>query len=131
VYHSPEERKEVRDWYEGLIMMMQAEGVQEKGHLQITKNIIIDLTDTHLRLLKDPAESEYIATYYNTLPHIVALRAKGTDPEMPELETCFTALYGYLLLKVQQKEVSSETQASVDQITKLLRLLSEKYNTVQ
>ncbi|MDI9522795.1 MAG: DUF4924 family protein [Bacteroidota bacterium] len=131
VYHSPEERKEARDWYEGLIMMMQSEGVQEKGHLQINKNIIIDLTDTHLRLLKDPAESEYIATYYNTLPHIVALRAKGTDPEMPELETCFTALYGYLLLKVQQKEISWETQASVDQITKLLRLLSEKYNTVQ
>ncbi|MGI6573194.1 MAG: DUF4924 family protein [Fermentimonas sp.] len=131
VYHLPEERKEARDWYEGLIMMMQSEGVQERGHLQINKNIIIDLTDTHLRLLKDPRESEYIATYYNTLPHIVALRAKGTDPDMVELETCFTALYGYMLLKVQQKEVSRETQESVDQITKLLRLLSEKYKTVQ
>ncbi len=131
VCHSPEERKEARDWYEGLIMMMQSEGVQERGHLQINKNIIIDLTDTHLRLLKDPRESEYIATYYKTLPHIVALRAKGTNLAVAELETCFTALYGYMLLKIQNKEISSETQESVNQITKLLSILSEKYKTIQ
>lgn len=130
VYQTEEERKEARDRYEGLIMMMQSEGVQEKGHLQINKNIMIDLTDTHLRLLKDSRESAYIATYYKTLPHIVALRAKSPDQEVPELETCFTALYGYLLLKIQKKEVSKETQEAVDQITKLLRLLSEKYKTI-
>ncbi len=130
VYQTPEEQKEARDWYEGLIMMMQSEGVQEKGHLQVNKNIIIDLTDAHLRLLKDARESTYIATYYKTLPHIVALRAKSTDQEVPELETCFTALYGYLLLKIQKKEVSKETQEAVTQITALLRLLSEKYKTI-
>src|SRR5690554_2899672 len=99
VYKTAEEQKEARDWYEGLIMMMQSEGVQEKGHLQINKNIIIDLTDAHLRLLKNPKESEYIAIYYNTLPHIVALRSKSGNEEAPEIETCFTALYGYMLLK--------------------------------
>lgn len=130
VYQTTEERVQARDWYEGLIMMMQSEGVQEKGHLQINKNIIIDLTDIHLRLLKDPKESEYIAVYYHTLPHIVALRTKSRDPEAPELETCFTALYGYLLLKLQKKEISKETEAAVNQITALLRLLSVKYKTI-
>jgi hypothetical protein len=130
VYQTEEERKEARDWYEGLIMMMKSEGVQKEGHLQINKNILIDLTDVHLRLLKDPKESEYIASYYHTLPHIVALRAKAGNRNVPELETCFTALYGYLLLKLQQREISPETQAAVAQITALLRLLSKKYRTI-
>ncbi|HHT33579.1 MAG: DUF4924 family protein [Proteiniphilum sp.] len=129
-YTTDEERAKARDWYEGLIMMMKQEGVQQEGHLQINKNLIIDLTDAHLRLLKDPKESEYIALYYHTLPHIVALRAKAGDKQLPELETCFTALYGYLLLKLQKREITGETQAAVAQITTLLRLLSKKYQTI-
>jgi len=129
-YTTDEERAKARDWYEGLIMMMKQEGVQQEGHLQINKNLIIDLTDAHLRLLKDPKESEYIALYYHTLPHIVALRAKAGDKQLPELETCFTALYGYLLLKLQKREITGETQAAVAQITTLLRVLSKKYQTI-
>jgi len=129
-YQTEEEMKMARDWYEGLILMMKTEGLQKEGHLQINKNIVIDLTDVHLRLLKDPKESEYIGTYYNTLPHIIALRAKSGNEKVSELETCFTALYGYLLLKLQKREISGETQAAVTQITALLRLLSIKYKTI-
>ena len=127
IYQTIEERESARYWYEGLIMMMKSENVQEKGHLQINKNIIADLTDLHLRLLKDPLESEYNGVYYNTLPYIVELRSKSIEKEIPELETCFTALYGFLLLKIQKKEISKETQAAVNQITALLRILSKKY----
>ncbi len=130
VYQSAEEIKNSRDWYEGLIIMMKSEGVQEKGHLQINKNIIIELTDVHLRLLKNPKESEYIGVYYNTLPYIVELRSKSDNRDVPELETCFTALYGYMLLKIQKKEISKETQAAITQITSLLRLLSKKYKEI-
>ncbi len=129
-YQTTEERNAARDWYEGLIMMMKSEGLRNEGHLQINRNVIIELTDLHLQLLKDPRESEYIALYYNTLPHIVALRARGADKQVPELETCFTALYGYMLLKIRQREISAETQAAVAQITALLRLLSIKYKTI-
>ncbi|MBK5195133.1 MAG: DUF4924 family protein [Proteiniphilum sp.] len=129
-YQTVEERENARDRYEGLILMMRSEGLQKEGHLQINKNILIDLTDVHLRLLKDPKESEYIGTYYNTLPHIVALRAKSGNKQVSELETCFTALYGYLLLKLQKREIWGETQAAVAQITALLRLLSIKYRTI-
>ncbi len=129
-YQTEEERKKARDWYEGLILMMKAEGLQKEGHLQINKNIVIDLTDVHLRLLKDPRESEYIGTYYHTLPQIIALRARSGNEKVTELETCFTALYGYLLLKLQKREISVETQTAVSQITALLRLLSIKYKTI-
>lgn len=127
---SEEAQKAQQNWYEGLIMMMKSEGIQEKGHLQINKNIVIELTDLHLHLLKDPTESPYIASYYKTLPYIVELRAKSGQKDISEIETCFTALYGYLLLKLQKKAVSSDTQSAVNQITKMIALLSEKYKTM-
>lgn len=122
-------KQEMIDWYEGLIDMMRYENVVESGHLQINKNVIIELTDLHLRLLKSPTEPEYIAVYYRTLPFIVELRSKQEDKSTPELETCFSALYGFLLLRLQQKEISGETQAAIAQFSSFLRLLSAKYKT--
>lgn len=123
-------KAELRDWYEGLIMMMKAEGVQQTGHLQINKNVILELTDTHNRLLKDPAESVYIGVYYNTLPHIVALRAKAGEAQVSEIETCFTALYGLMLLRLQHKEVSADSQAAFTQISKFIALLADKHKHI-
>lgn len=121
-------KNEIKDWYEGLIAMMKLEGITQNGHLQINKNVIIDLTDLHQRLLKSPKEPEYIASYYKTLPFIVELRSKSEDKNIPELETCFAALYGFLLLRLQQKEISGETQAAISQISSFLRMLSNRYH---
>lgn len=117
-YQQPDEVKEkIAVWYEELIDMMRSEGVLESGHIQLNKNVIISLTDLHLRLLKSPKEMVYGATYYKTLPYIVQLRAKSGGAEVPEIETCFTALYGYLMLRMQGKEVSSETMEAIRQIS--------------
>lgn len=124
---SPEDKEAIARWYEELIDMMRSEGVKDKGHIQLLKNVLIDLTDLHLRLLRTPKETAYGAMYYQTLPYIVELRSKSGGEEVPELETCFTALYGYLLLRMQQKPVSEETQKAIRQISSFLALLSEKY----
>lgn len=120
-------KNEIREWYENLIEMMRREGATEKGHLIINRNIISELTDLHTRLLKSPHETDYSEAYYKTLPFIVELRSKSHDKDIPELETCFSALYGYLLMRLQKKEISGETQAALSQISSFLRLLSQKY----
>lgn len=127
-YDQPDDVKaEMTEWYQNLIDMMKLEGITENGHLQINRNVIIDLTDLHLRLLNNSEESEYISSYYKTLPFIVELRSKSEDKTIPEIETCFSALYGFLMLRLQHKEVSGETQAAISQISSLLRLLALKY----
>ena len=64
-YDQPAEvREEIARWYEELLEMMRSEGVKEKGHIQLNKNVIITLTDLHLRLLKSPKEMVYGAAYY-------------------------------------------------------------------
>lgn len=118
---------ELRGWYESLIQMMREEGVQEKGHLQINKNIILLLTDLHLQILKLPKFALYSATYYKALPYIVELRQKSQSQDKCEIENCFDALYGIMLLKLQGKEISQQTAMAIDNISKLLALLSDYY----
>lgn len=107
--------------------MMHDEGVMEKGHIQINKNIIVWLTDLHLRLLASPKFPYYSAAYYKALPFIVELRSKGADKDVPELETCFDAMYGVLMLKLQKKEITEGTQKALKVIGDLLAMLAGYY----
>ena len=122
-----EQQAELGQWYEDLIEMMRREEVMQHGHLQINKNIITWLTDLHLQLLASSKFPYYNAAYYKTLPFIVELRSKGANKEEPELETCFEALYGILLLKLQKKEISEETRKAQEAITTMLSMLSIYY----
>ena len=122
-----QQRKEMRDWYESLIDMMRREGVVEKGHLQINKNTIIQLEDLHRQLLGNEKFASYTAQFYHTLPIIVELRAKAGETKSGEIETCFNALYGLLLLRLQGKEISEETLKATAQISKFLAVLAMYY----
>ena len=123
-----EQRKQMTEWYESLIDMMRREGVEQKGHLQINKNIVSMLADLHDSILREPKLAEYSAEFYRTLPYIVELRSKAGDEKAGEIETCFNALYGMLMLKLQQKEVSDETQRAIAQISRFVALLARDFH---
>ena len=125
---TPEQRKEMIEWYESLIDMMRREGVEKSGHLQLNKNVLIQLNDLHMALLRDTRFPEYAAEFYKTLPYIVELRAKAGDNPAGEIETCFNALYGMLMLRLQGKEISADTKDAVTQISKFLAILARDYN---
>lgn len=121
------QRAELAQWYADLIDMMRREEVMEKGHLQINRNIILLLTDLHNEVLRSPKHPFYSAAYYKALPFIVEIRNRGNKRDVPELENCFDALYGTMLLRLQKKEVSAETLAAVKEITHLISMLSGYY----
>lgn len=122
------QRREMTEWYESLIDMMRREGVTEHGHLQMNKNILNQLVQLHQALLKDPAFPEYTAEFYRTLPYIVELRGKAGDNQVGEIETCFTALYGMLMMRLQQKETSEATRNAIAQISRFIALLSKDFH---
>ena len=127
-YNLPEEQHaEMVEWYANLVEMMHLEAIEQSVHLQINKNIIISLTDLHFRLMHSQKFPFYQAAYYKALPFIVELRAKGGQ-EKSELENCFDALYGVWMLRIQRKEVSTETAVAVADIVKFVGLLSDYYN---
>ena len=123
-----EQRPAMREWYTNLITMMGEEGVREKGHLQINKNVIINLTELHNALSSSPKFPFYSAAYFKALPFIVELRNKNGKKDEPELETCFEALYGVLLLRLQKKPISEGTAKAVEAITSFLSMLANYYD---
>ena len=123
---SETQHAELTEWYANLVEMMRIEGVEQSGHLQINKNVIISLADLHYRLMHSQKFPFYQAAYYKALPFIVELRAKGGH-DKSELENCFDALYGVWMLRLQRKEVSKETANAVADIVKFIGLLSDYY----
>lgn len=121
-------RREMTEWYESLIDMMRREGVSETGHLQINRNILNQLVQLHQRLLADPEFPEYTAEFYRTLPYIVELRSKAGEHKVGEIETCFTALYGMLMMRLQKKEISGDTLKAIESISHFIAVLSHDFH---
>ncbi|MCF0205367.1 MAG: DUF4924 family protein [Muribaculaceae bacterium] len=123
-----EQKAQIKDWYEGLIKMMELENAKQSGHLQINKNVILRLTDLHIQLLHSDKFPEYTARFYSALPYIVELRAKSGEDKSGEIETCFRALYGTLMLKLQGKPISEGTAQAMREITMFVTLLTSLYH---
>ena len=111
--------------------MMRRENVETSGHLQLNKNTLLMLNDLHHALLKDPKFDVYASEFYKTLPYIVELRSRQGESKLDEIETCFAALYGTLMLKLQGKGISVDTQKAIAQITKFISLLSKYHKLDQ
>lgn len=121
-----EQREEMVDWYGNLIRMIREEGLTAGGHIQINKIVVQQMNELHAQLLSSPKFPFYNAEYYKVLPFIVELRNKGSK-EISEIETCLNALYGVMILRLQQKTVSPSTENAVKEITTFLGMLSDYY----
>lgn len=124
-----DQQRELKEWYGNLIEMMRAEGVTEKGHLQINRNVIQNLNELHAALLASTRHPFYNAAYFKALPFIVELRQKNKHADaVSEIEICFEGLYGLLLLRLQKKEVSKDTAKAMDDIARFVSLLANYYD---
>ena len=125
---SPEQQREQRQWYANLCDMMRSEGIAGKGHLQICKNVIANLQELHMQLINSSKFPYYHATYYNALPAIVELRQKSGDECPDELSACFHLLYGVMLLRMQGKPVSHDTEEGLKSVSAFISMLSGFYH---
>lgn len=124
--YTDEQKEELTDWFGNLVRMMNSEGKRESGHLQINEIVLQAIAELHARLLQSTKFPFYNAEYFKVLPFIVELRRKGSKEEN-EIETCFNALYGVMMLRLQKKEISPDTQHAIEEITTLIGMLSDYY----
>lgn len=125
--YTDEQKEEMTDWYGNLVRMMNSEGCREHGHLQINKIVIQQLSELSAELLSSSKFPFYNSEYYKVLPFIVELRKRGADNNENEIETCFNALYGVMMLRLQKKTVSSDTEHAIKEITTFIGMLSDYY----
>ena len=108
-----------------LLDMMHAEGIINGGHLQLAQNALSELEDLHDELLN--TEAPYRAVMLHLQPSLVLLKAKTDRPTMSDVEACLVLLYQVMMLRLQKKEITTETQTVVNDATQLLRFLSKTY----
>jgi hypothetical protein len=120
-------RTEIAAWYRNLTIMMEKEHIQEKGHLQVVTNLVNDLNEFHLKMLEVQIDEEYVKLYSRNVEAISEFCHRSGWNEANEVEACLNALYGVLMLKLKNTEVSGSTQKSVDGFGRMIGHLSARY----
>jgi hypothetical protein len=120
-----------RKWYEELIRSMKSQRIEEKGHLFLIQEVMIELSYLHTTLLNTAKDEKYITLYETALPHINEFVEKSNLKDKNHLETAFHGLYMKLLLKLQKKDISSETEEAFDSMRILVAYLSRAYHKMK
>ena len=120
--------------------LIRAAGVSPEGVEQLLlprydvdeeKRVLMQLEELHRRLISNPNDIVYSGLHLQILPALIQLRGKNNGAVESDLETCFNALYGYITLSLQHKEVSEETKKSMKQISAFLAMLAHRYKMEQ
>jgi hypothetical protein len=119
-------RQEISLWYKNLVVMMEKEGKQEKGHLQFLSNLVNDLYEFHLRLMHTEADPMYVSVFKAVAGLVNELKQKNPVAEN-DVQVAIDGVYGYLLLKIQKKEITPETSEAVKRLSQWLGNLSKLF----
>ena len=116
-----ESNQELHDLYN----MMHQENITDIGHLQLAKNALAELEELHDDILQQ--EATYRAAMIRLTPALNILKARTNNPTMSDIEACLILLYQVMLLRLQNKDISSETADVQKQVTQVLQYLSRTY----
>jgi hypothetical protein len=119
--------KEIAAWYNNLAAMMEKEHVRERGHLQVITNLVNDLNEFHLKMLVVQTDQEYVRLYEQNSGAISDFVGRAENSETNDVEACLNALYGFLMLKLKNAEISELTRKTVEGFGQLIGHLSARY----
>ncbi|MBR1929229.1 MAG: DUF4924 family protein [Paludibacteraceae bacterium] len=113
--------KELREISE----MMHAEGIIEKGHLQLAQIALREMEELHDQLVN--TDAIYRAAAMQLAPKLAILKSKSDNENQSDLSMIFVFMYSIMLLNLQKKELSDETLLLKKQAGQLLTYLSRCY----
>lgn len=119
-------------WYDNVLEMMKNDNVVEKGHIMPIRNNINELTELHLHLLYEEKDPIYTNLVNQAVPSFIQLRSKSGHKaeDLSDVEIALNALYGKLILKIGNKEISEETEKSIGYFSSIVAYLSKSYNKI-
>jgi very-short-patch-repair endonuclease len=72
-------------------------------------------------------DQEYCTLCQTNQADLHELSRKSDVPEENEVNACLIVLYGYMLLKLKNSEISEQTQKTVQRISRQIGHLSARY----
>jgi hypothetical protein len=119
------------NWYSGLIYQMKQRGLETQGHIDEIKEIIVELSYLHNTLLNMASDDKYRLTYDRANSYIEEFKQKSNLKEKNNIEILFHAMYMKLLLRLQKKDISSETEEAFDAMRMVLAYLARSYKRMK
>ena len=119
--------RQVAAWYNNLALAMEKEHVQERGHLQATTNLVNDLNEFHLKMIETAVDEQYMQLYRLNKPSINEFIQRAGGSLHNEVEACLNALYGVLMLKLKNAEITPNTKITVEGFGRMIGHLSARY----
>lgn len=120
-----------REWYRQLINEMKAQKIEKSGHLLRLKEILIELSYLHNTLLSMAQDQKYKDVYERAAVYLDEFKEKSNMRDSSHLEIAFHAMYMKLLLKMQKKEISAETEEAFDAMRMFLAYLGRSYRKMK
>ena len=124
---SYEVKREMLEWYKTLISSLMAENKQKTGHLAFLERITDKINALNVKMLEDPLNSELKEAYRKAKENIDALRMRSGHAQASDVQLAMNGLYGFLMLRLQKKEISKETEEAFSTITDWIAILSSEY----
>ena len=122
---SDEEKQNEIKWYSEIAETMKSGSGMSSGHLEEVQDIVDDLNILHERLQEtDPQYEKVLQEARKDLDQYNKL---VKDESVSEIQLCLNAVYGYLLLKMENRPISDEQKDTVDRFGAILAYLSFKY----
>lgn len=119
-------KQEIFNWYKNLVVMMEKEGIQATGHFQFLTNLINHINEFHLKLMAVGVDKKYVGEFQSISGLITELNLKSNVVKN-DLQISLDAIYGFLLLKMQKKEITAETMEAIKRLSNWLSMLSKLF----
>lgn len=123
--------QEYSRWYTGLIQQMKEQQKIKAGHLIELNEILIELSYLHNTLLNLANDQKYKTLVETASPYMEEFRGKSNLKDKNQIELLFGAMYMKLLLRLQKKEISAETEEAFDAMRVMLAYLSQAYHKMK
>ncbi|MCE2713080.1 MAG: DUF4924 family protein [Flavobacteriia bacterium] len=123
--------EQYRDWYRDLIAQMKSQRIDKQGHLHDLRDILVELSYLHNTLLNMANDQKYRAVFESATPYIEEFKERSNLKDKNHIEIIFHALYMKLLLKLQKREISAETEEAFDAMRIMIAYLARTYQQMK
>lgn len=118
-------------WYKRLIANMQMQKIEKVGHLAEINDVLVELSFLHNTLINQAKDEKYTAIFDSALKNIETFKERSNLKEKNEIEIAFHALYMKMLMRLQKKEISAETEEAFDSMRIMLAYLGRAYHQMK
>lgn len=128
----PAIKSNIKMWYADLIDKMQRQQIQRSGHLKELRELVVELQDLHDQLLTTYQDKKYIELYEAARPSLKELAVKSVGQDLiNQIDVGVHGVYGYLVMRLKQKEIGEQTQVAITHITSLLAHLASQFKKLE